>query len=150
VSGSREPRGAGAEGEEKMDGNDARRMFWGFALIIVGAFLLVERFGGLPDWLGDYAWWGGLVVLFGLVTLGTARRAESVGTGVTLTLLGAWFLVVTNHVLGFRWYNSWPLALVAAGAGTVAHAIAAHWLPDTKRVRRRHRRNDEPQEESHA
>lgn len=125
-----------------MDGNDGRRMFWGFALIIVGAFLLIERFGGMPYWFGDYAWWGGLVVLLGLVALGTARRAGSVGTGVTLTLLGVWVLLVTNHVLGFGWYNSWPLALVAAGAGTVAHAIAAHWLPDTKRPRRRRRWRD--------
>ena len=126
---------------------DLRRAVWGVSLMTLGAFLLLLQFGALPYWLDDYAWWGGLVVFFGLVTLVTARNAESVGSGITLSLLGIWFLLVTNHVFGLRWYNSWPLALVSAGAGTVAHAIAANWLPDTKRERR-HRR--EAEETGHA
>jgi hypothetical protein len=63
-----------------------------------------------------------------------------------------WLVLVTNRMFGLSWYNSWPIALVSAGTGTVAHAIAAHWLPDTRRPRRRRRRDgvDERTEESHA
>jgi hypothetical protein len=119
---------------------DGRRAVWGIALMLLGGFLLFVQFGGIPDWLDGYAWWGGLVVAFGMITLLTAHRAESVGSGVTLMLLGLWVVLVTNHMFGFGWYNSWPLALVALGAGTVAHAIAANWLPDTRRERRERRR----------
>jgi hypothetical protein len=119
---------------------DWGRFFWGLALIGVGVFLLLERTGGLPGWMYDYSWWGGIVVVWGMGTLVTARRAESAGSGVTLVLLGAWILAVTNRLYGLSWFNSWPLALVAAGAGTLAHAIAANWLPDTRRLRRRLRR----------
>ena len=118
-----------------MDRPDMRRAVWGLALIGAGIVLLYDRLVGTPDWLANYEWWGGLVVALGLITLVTASKAESVGTGVTLILLGLWFILVTNRMFGFRWYNSWPLALVAAGAGTVAHAIAAHWLPDTPKVK---------------
>jgi len=132
---------------------DVRRMLWGVALILGGTLLLCERFGLLPDWAADYQWWGALVVVAGVVTLLVARHSDTVGTGVTFILLGWWFLVVTNHLFGLTWYNSWPLALVAAGAGTVAHAIASNWLPDKERPRHRRRRReqlDEPAEERHA
>jgi hypothetical protein len=129
-----------------MDNRDVKGAVWGVVLILAGMFLLFERFVGLPGWLGGYQWWGGLVVAVGLITIATASRAESVGSGVTLSLLGLWFVLVTNHVVGFTWYNSWPLALVAAGAGTVAHAIAANWLPDTRRLRRRRRDRWQPED----
>ena len=140
-----------------------RRLFWGMALIAAGVLLMLERFGGLPDWMYDYSWWGGIVVALGLGTLLTARRAESVGSGITLALLGVWFLVVTNRMYGLTWTNSWPLALVAAGAGTLGHAVAANWLPDTRRERWERRRGrgvyvdvtsepheDAPKESSHV
>src|SRR6187397_1333011 len=105
-----------------MNGGDGRRVVWGVVLILAGIMLMVQRFGRLPFLPEDYVWWGGVVTALGLVTIVTARRAESVGSGVTLSLLGLWFVLVTNQVFGLRWYNSWPLALVCAGAGTVAHA----------------------------
>ena len=111
------------------------RFFWGLGLIGAGVFLLLDRLGGLPEWMYHYTWWGAILWAMGLLTLLTARRAESVGSGVTLLLLGAWLVGVTNRLYGLTWSNSWPLALVAAGMGTLAHAIAAYWLPDTKRLR---------------
>jgi hypothetical protein len=128
---------------------DWRRLVWGVALMSAGVFLLFVQLGGLPEWMRVYQWWGGIVVALGLITLLTARRAESVGSGVTFVLIGLWLVLVTNRMFGLSWYNSWPIALVSAGAGTIAHAIAAHWLPDTK-PERRHRRRDENAEETHA
>jgi hypothetical protein len=126
-------------------------MIWGTALMGAGTALLLERLGRLPEWANRFQWWGGIVIFIGLATILCAKRAESVGSGVTIALLGGWFLLVTNHQFGLGWYNSWPLALVAAGAGTVGHAIAANWLPDTARARLRKRAGlDENAEESHA
>jgi len=131
---------------------DVRRMVWGVVLILSGIMLMMARFGRLTFLPAGYVWWGGAVTAIGLVSIVTARRAETVGTGVTLSLLGLWFVLVTNEMFGLHWYNSWPLALVAAGAGTVAHAIAAYWLPDTRReARRRDRRAErETPEAPHA
>ena len=126
---------------------DVRRMVWGVVLMLAGIMLMVARFGELPFLPEGYVWWGGVVTAIGLVSIVTARKAETVGTGVTLALLGLWFVMVTNEVFGLHWYNSWPLALVAAGAGTVAHAIAAYWLPDPKAGSRRRSRRAEPETE---
>ena len=120
-----------------MNGDDGRRAVWGVVLMLSGIMLMVVRFGRMEFLPEGYVWWGGIVTAIGLVSIVTARKAETVGTGVTLSLLGLWFVLVTNGMFGLSWYNSWPLALVAAGAGTVAHAIAAYWLPDTKREERR-------------
>lgn len=120
-----------------MNGDDGRRAVWGVVLILSGIMLMVVRFSRMSFLPEGYVWWGGVVTAIGLVSIVTARKAETVGTGVTLSLLGLWFVLVTNRMFGLSWYNSWPLALVSAGAGTVAHAIAAYWLPDTKREERR-------------
>jgi len=131
-----------------MNGDDGRRAVWGVVLILSGIMLMVVRFGRMTFLPEGYVWWGGLVTAIGLVAIVTARKAETVGTGVTVSLLGLWFVLVTNGMFGLSWYNSWPLALVAAGAGTVAHAIAAYWLPDPKGGSRR--RSPDSQEAPHA
>jgi hypothetical protein len=128
-----------------MNAGDGRRAVWGVVLILAGIMLMVARFGRVPFLPEGYVWWGGLVTAIGLVSILTARKAETVGTGVTLSLLGLWFVLVTNGMFRLSWYNSWPLALVAAGAGTVAHAIAAYWLPDPIGGRRRRSRRAEPE-----
>ena len=133
-----------------MNGGDARRAVFGVTLMLAGIMLMLYKYIRIPFLPEDYVWWGGLVTAIGLVTIATARRAETVGTGVTLALLGLWFVLVTNEMFGLHWHNSWPLALVAAGAGTVAHAVAAYWLPDTRKERRRARRIEAEQEAPHA
>lgn len=128
-----------------MEGNrDWRRLVWGLVFIGVGFFLLLERMDALPAWANHSEWWPTLVIALGVVVLLTARGAENVGTGVFVSLMGVWVLLVMNRMYGLSWYNSWPLVLVAAGASSVARAIAATWLPDRRRERweaRRRRRH---------
>lgn len=128
---------------------DWRRMFWGMALISMGIVLMAVQIGAVPDWFEGYQWWGGVVVFLGLAMMISAKRAENVGNGVMFVFLGLWFVIVSNRLFGFSWYNSWPLALVAVGAGHVAQAIAAHWLPDEP-SRKKPARADGSGEESHA
>lgn len=117
-----------------------KQMVWGMFLILIGVLFLADRMGSLPDWAADYHWWGLLVIGLGLVSLARPRKAHDVGNGVTITLLGVWFVMASNDLYGLTWTNSWPLALVAAGAGSVARALAATILPDPQRVRVRMRR----------
>jgi hypothetical protein len=116
-----------------------RRAAWGVALIVLGLLILGDRFGYLPGRVFSLSWWGAIVVFLGAVALINPRRAGDVGNGVSFIGFGIWCLLATTGAYGFTWGNSWPLALVAVGAGTVAHAIAARWLPDTPRLRRRDR-----------
>jgi cell wall-active antibiotic response 4TMS protein YvqF len=113
----------------------------GIILMLLGGLFLAVRLGWLSEWPWHYSWWALIVIGMGLAMLIRPRRAREVGNGVMFVLLGGWFVLANAGLYGFNWHNSWPLALVAVGAGTVAKALAARWLPDTRRV---------PGEEHHA
>jgi hypothetical protein len=76
------------------------------------------------------------LVVPGLARLIRPAHAGHVGNGVTSILLGAWFFAVQFEWRGLDWHNSWPLALVAVGAGMVSRSIAARFMPDRWEVRR--------------
>jgi len=116
-----------------------RRIAWGLALMFLGLVFLGGRLGYLHIPGFDLRWWGIIVVALGVLGLVQPRRAGDVGNGVAFIFFGAWCLVAATGSFGFTWHNSWPLVFVGAGAGTMAHAIAALWLPDTPRLRRRDR-----------
>jgi hypothetical protein len=120
-----------------MEQNHRRQNWvWGVFLIALGLFFLAERVLYLPDWWGEFHWWGLISVALGLVMTFLARTADDLGTGVMITLFGLWFVVASNGFFGLTWKNSWPLALVAAGLGTVTHGIAGNWLPDTNKSKK--------------
>ena len=106
------------------------RMWWGTLLMLLGALFLAERFGWLPSWAGNFNWWALIVIVLGMGSLVRHRHTKDIGTGVLFVLLGTWFLLVSNEQFGLTWHNSWPLALVATGASTLAKALAARWLPE--------------------
>ena len=109
---------------------DWRHVVIGAALIGYGMLFLAERVGVLPAWAEDFRWWPLIVIVIGVSKLIQPRGAESLGSAVTLTFLGLWFLVVANDWFGLTWRNSWPLALIAAGAGMIVRSLAGHWIPD--------------------
>lgn len=109
---------------------------WGLFLIALGLLFLAERVLVLPDWWADFHWWGLISVLLGLVMTFVARTADDLGTGVMITLFGVWFVIASNEFYGLTWKNSWPLALVAAGVGTVTRGIAANWMPDKQEMKK--------------
>ena len=109
-----------------------RRVTWGVILILMGAVLLAEGFGWLPPWASGLAWWPLLVILLAVPRLVSPRRASHVGGALYFVLIGTWLLFAANGWYGLHWRNSWPLALVAAGAAMIARALASRWLPDTR------------------
>ena len=106
------------------------RMWWGTLLMLLGALFLAERFGWMPSWAGNFNWWALIVIVLVMGSLVRHRHTKDIGTGVLFVLLGIWFLLVSNEQFGLTWHNSWPLALVATGASTLAKALAARWLPE--------------------
>jgi hypothetical protein len=100
-----------------------KRLFWGIALIAIGSLAAMDYLGVLPFSLGMTTW-PVIVIVLGAVRIATAWSARKLGSGVSLLLLGCWCWTVVNGWHGFSWGNSWPLALVASGAGMVVHALA--------------------------
>lgn len=101
----------------------SNRLFWGITLIALGTLAALDYLGMLPWTLGRTTW-PIIVIVLGIVRAATAYSAKKLGSGVTITLLGCWFWIATNDWHGFTWSNSWPLALIASGAGMVVHALA--------------------------
>lgn len=110
----------------------AHGLFWGLAFVALGTVFLLSQFGVLPrhllwDW---WMWWPGLLIAFGIVRLVRPRDAGDVGGGVTMTLLGAWLFANYFEWWGLTWHTSWPIALMAAGAGMVTRALASRVMRD--------------------
>jgi len=119
----------------------ASGIVWGVALIAMGTLFLLAEQGLVPrDWMWNWwNWWPAVLIVVGLVRLVRPNGPRDVGRGVTTILLGLWFFANLYEWYGLRWHNSWPLALVAVGAGTMTGAIAtALW------------RGREEKEESHG
>jgi len=108
----------------KSESKDA--LGWGLFLVALGVVFLLVQVDLLPrhvlrSW---WTWWPAVLILIGLAKLVRPRGPEDVGTGVTMSLFGVWFFANQNEWYGLGWGNSWPLALVAVGAGMIARAIA--------------------------
>ncbi len=130
----------------RRDGDPRKERDWGglltgLVLLGVGAVFLLRELGTPPGPLIFSGWWAALVAVLGLAKLVRPRRAHAVGSGVTMFLLGTWMFVAHTGAWGLTWRNSWPLALVAVGAGMVARATAQSWLPDRAGCGRRERRH---------
>lgn len=97
---------------------------WGLILIGLGAWFLLIQYDVLPReaW---HTWWPFAVIAIGLVQVATARDPKALGSAVTTIGAGLWLLATVNHWYGLRWSNSWPLALVAVGLGTLVEWAAA-------------------------
>jgi len=105
----------------------------GIVLLALGVFFLLRELGVVAGGIFVSGWWAFLVVAVGLAKLIRPRRAKDIGGGVTLTLMGVWLYMAHTGCLGFTYHSTWPLALVAVGAGLVARTIANQWLPDRRR-----------------
>ncbi len=102
----------------------------GLVLVGLGVVFLLREFGVVSGSIFVSGWWALLVAGLGLAKIVGSRRAKDLGGGVTLTLIGAWLYLAHTGNLGFTYHNSWPLVLVAVGAGMVARTIANQWMPD--------------------
>ena len=115
---------------------------FGLLLVVIGSGLLLERFDMLNLPLSDYwEYWPVLVIVWGLYRIASLESPRRVGGGLTTLLFGLWFLASTMRWGGMRWWNSWPLALVAIGSGMVLRALLERvWMPPSEPKEVRHDR----------
>lgn len=104
-------------------------LWFGLALMLFGGIFLLDRVGAL-DLGGLGVWWPLIPIAFGAARILTWQSADSVGSGVTLTLLGFWMWASVEGWYGLSWRNSWPLALAAIGTGMVAKSLLFHVFDD--------------------
>ena len=101
-------------------------LIWGVGLVALGAGFLLAEQGILPrhfiyTW---WTWWPAILLALGAVRLVRPRRPDDVGGGVSMILFGLWLFANYFNWSGLTVRTSWPIALVAAGAGMMATAIA--------------------------
>ncbi len=97
---------------------------WGLFLIGLGVWFLLIMNGTLSQdaW---HTWWPYAVVAAGFVGLLGGQNPKSIGSAVTTMGMGLWMAAAVNHWYDMGWGNSWPLALVAVGLGTLAEWAAS-------------------------
>jgi len=100
---------------------------WGISLVALGVVFMLH-FTGRLEWSRWGEAWPAIVIFMGFVQTLTARSARKLGSGVSLMGIGTWLLVTTNGWYGLDWRNSWPLALVAVGVGTIVRAVASSFM----------------------
>ena len=97
---------------------------WGLFLIVMGAWFLLLQYGVLEReaW---HTWWPFTVIALGILQTATASDPKTLGSGVSTIGIGLWLTATVHHWYGLRWSNSWPLAMVAVGLGTLAEWAAS-------------------------
>jgi len=104
------------------------KLVWGLILIGLGVSFLLSMFGFIPSvWL--HTWWPLLVIAVGLGSVLCARDPRGIGSGVTTMCIGGWLMIAVTGWFGLGWSRSWPLALVAAGLGSLTQALAHSLWP---------------------
>lgn len=102
-----------------------RDKLWGGTLLIAaGVFLLLVQYDGIREF-SIWNWWPLWPIGIGVWKLARWDDPEELGSAVTFLLLGVWLMVSNFGWYGLTWRNSWPLALVAVGAGMVVRALAS-------------------------
>jgi hypothetical protein len=104
------------------------KLVWGVILIGLGVFFLLATLGFIPVHFMR-TWWPVFVIAAGTGSLLSARSPKAIGSAVSTLGIGAWLLVAANDWYGLGWSRSWPLALVAAGLGSLTRALAQSVWP---------------------
>jgi predicted membrane protein len=91
------------------------RIFWGLALILVGALILFQRF---DFWDFGYLiadWWPAIFILIGIsILIGNGFRRP--GAGIFFVLFGTLFLLWNLGILRYDiWHHLWPAGLIVLG-----------------------------------
>jgi cell wall-active antibiotic response 4TMS protein YvqF len=110
------------EQEERQDqierAHIRKSVVWGLFLMLLGSGFLLDRLH-LIDMPSIGRLWP--AVFLGIAGLHAAEGR--LGGTVTFLLLGAWFFACEFGWYGLDYHNSWPLVLVAVGAGIVVRAL---------------------------
>jgi len=98
-----------------------RRVVAGAALILLGVGSLLKGQGLISQ---DQLWLllPGVVALSGVARLVAGRGVADVVRALVRLAIAAYLVVVIEHIGGWTLAATWPVLLIAAGAGMVARA----------------------------
>ena len=93
----------------------------GIVLIVIGLLFLADRFGAIH--FGDVVstWWPLIVVTVGVTRLFNGH--DRIWGALWLIAVGSWLQMVELRLFGATYRNSWPLLLIALGAGMITRAL---------------------------
>ncbi|HEV8658093.1 MAG TPA: DUF5668 domain-containing protein [Thermoanaerobaculia bacterium] len=98
---------------------DAGTLAAGLGLVALGLLFLFDRFRIADAHYLLRHYWPLIIVFFGVVRL--LRR--QVWGGLWLITIGVWMQIATLHLFGMTFSSSWPLLLIALGAGIIARTL---------------------------
>ena len=96
-----------------------KSVVWGLFIMGLGVAFLLERVDVIHGVVIG-RWWPSVFYVLAITHLAERRP----GSALTFALMGTWFFAVMWHWLGLTYRNSWPLILVAVGAGLVIKALS--------------------------
>ncbi len=105
-------------------GSATSKVAVGVVLIILGAILVIERTGLLPNYVENivFSWQMILIAVGFVMTVGTGNR----GPGLVVMAVGGFFLIPELFDLSFRTYRLfWPALFIIAGLVILTNA---KWL----------------------
>ena len=99
---------------------DLSTLATGIIVTAVGVLFLLDRMN-VADF-GDImrTYWPCVLIVIGIPQL---FRREKVWSGLWLITLGVWMQIAHLRLFGMTWRTSWPLLLIAAGAGMIARSL---------------------------
>jgi hypothetical protein len=106
--------------DEKVHKIDSDSLWWGLILIGFGVMLLLGRLGITDFGSLIHSFWPMFVIFLGVSRLFKRRALWS---GLWLITIGLWLQISTLGLFGLDFRSSWPLLLVALGAGMVVRTL---------------------------
>jgi hypothetical protein len=113
-----------AQGQNAYHDRGDRRLFFGVALIVLGAIMFVDRMTPAEFDNG----WPFLLIVFGIWKLidppASRRGVRSRRFGAWLLFIGCWGLVNELRLFGLDYATSWPLIVAGLGLMMVWRSFA--------------------------
>ena len=98
---------------------DRGALFFGLVLITGGTLLLLDRLGFADFGYVAGHWWPMIIIGIGVSKVLNGL----VWNGLWLMTIGLWLQATVMRLFGLTFRSSWPLLLIALGAGIIVRTI---------------------------
>jgi hypothetical protein len=99
------------------------RLFWGVAMIVVGALFLAERLG-YADIDEIWRFWPALIALHGAFAILLANHLAQAIDGLFSIAVAIWLYACMEHLWGWTFLATWPVIVIAGGVVIVLRGLA--------------------------